>query len=265
VAVISDALARRAFPDQDPIGRRMASNQPPAAPSQPAILTWLTVVGVVADTPIFAVNEPTPMPQLFMPLSLARGADVPMSRQIGPAASTLSFVVRTATPPFDLVPTVRRTVQAFDDRLAVAQVESLQGLLDRASAQMAFTMVLLAMAAAVSMVLGVIGIYGVMSYIVSQRTSEIGVRLALGAEPGRISRQILRQGALVTMAGIAAGAAVALAGGGLIASVLYGVSPRDPAVFAITALTLLLVALAACWLPARRAATLNPVDALRPE
>jgi putative ABC transport system permease protein len=142
---------------------------------------------------------------------------------------------------------------------------SLQQMLDRSTAQLTFTMVLLAIAAGVTLVLGIVGIYGVMSYIVSQRTGEIGVRLALGAEPGRIAGQILRQGALVTLVGIAAGTIVALAGGRLIASVLYGVSPRDPTVFAVTAAALLGVALVACWIPARRASRLSPALSLRGE
>ena len=108
-----------------------------------------------------------------------------------------------------------------------------------------------------------IGIYGVTSYIVSQRTSEIGVRLALGAEPRGITRQIVRQGGMVAFAGIVIGLVAALAGSRLIASVLYGISPRDPVVFASMAIALQLVALIACWLPARRAAALSPTIALR--
>ena len=130
---------------------------------------------------------------------------------------------------------------------------------------MAFTMVLLAIAAGVALMLGVIGIYGVMSYIVSQRTGEIGVRLALGAEPGSVARMIVRQGGLVALAGIIVGLAAAFAGSRLIESLLYGVSPRDPGVFAATTLMLLGVALLACWLPARRAARLSPLEALRTE
>jgi ABC-type antimicrobial peptide transport system permease subunit len=102
-----------------------------------------------------------------------------------------------------------------------------------------------------------------MSYIVSQRTGEIGVRLALGADPGSVASMILRQGAGVALAGLAVGLATALAGGRLIASLLYGVSPRDPGVLAFTTLLLLGVALLACWLPARRAARLSPLEALR--
>jgi putative ABC transport system permease protein len=117
----------------------------------------------------------------------------------------------------------------------------------------------------VALALGAIGIYGVMSYIVSQRTGEIGVRLALGADPGNLAGMIARQGGLVALAGAGIGLAVAFAGGRLIESLLYGISPRDPRVVAITTMILLAVALAACWLPARRASRLNPMEALRTE
>jgi putative ABC transport system permease protein len=124
-------------------------------------------------------------------------------------------------------------------------------------------MVLLALAAGMSLFLGVIGIYGVTSYIVSQRTGEIGVRLALGAEPAGITRQIVMQGGIVSFIGIGVGLFGAFAGAQLIASVLYGVDPHDPTVFAMMAIVLQLVALIACWLPARRAAALSPTIALR--
>ncbi len=126
-------------------------------------------------------------------------------------------------------------------------------------------MVLIAIAASVALMLGMIGIYGVMSYIVSQRTSEIGVRLALGAEPGTVAGMIVRQGGVVALAGIAAGLGRAFVGSRLIASLLYGISSRDPGVFAAATLTLLGVALVACWLPARRAAAVDPLVALRAE
>ena len=262
VAVISQALAKSAFKGQDPIGRRVASNQPPRG-NQPAELHWLTVVGVVNDHPMRALNEPTPMPYLFMPLSLGRAPGVTNESRIAPGTDTLSYVVRTSTSPEQLVPAVREAVKSIDPNLALAQVITLQAMVDRASAQMTFTMVLLAIAAVVSLILGVIGIYGVTSYIVTQRTSEIGVRLALGAEPRGITRQIVRQGGVVALVGIAIGLAAAFAGSRLIASVLYGVSPRDPVVFASMAIALQMVALIACWLPARRAAALSPTIALR--
>jgi ABC-type antimicrobial peptide transport system permease subunit len=177
----------------------------------------------------------------------------------------MSYVVRSRTPPLELLPSVRRAVDGVDKDLALAQVRTLQGMLDRASAQMAFTMALLAIAGVVTMLLGVVGIYGVMSYIVSQRTGEIGVRLALGAEPRTIAALIVRQGGLVSLAGVAVGLATAFAGSRVIESLLYGVSPRDPGVFAGTTVILLGVALFACWLPARRAARLSPLEALRTE
>ena len=113
--------------------------------------------------------------------------------------------------------------------------------------------------------LGVVGIYGVMSYVVTQRTGEIGVKLALGANPASVAGTIVRQGGIVTLAGIVVGLVTALALGRMIESLLYGVSARDPAVFAATTLLLLTVALLACWLPARRAARLSPLEALRAE
>jgi ABC-type antimicrobial peptide transport system permease subunit len=200
-----------------------------------------------------------------MPMSIAGGPGIPTSALVGPDISVMTYVVRSATAPLALVPSVRRTIDAIDKNLALAQVRTLQDVLDRASAQMAFTMVLLAIAAGVALTLGVIGIYAVMSYIVSQRTGEIGVRLALGAEPRSVARMIVRQGGFVALGGITIGLAAAFAGSRLIESLLYGVSPRDPAVFAATTLTLLGVALLACWLPARRAARLSPLEALRTE
>jgi putative ABC transport system permease protein len=186
-----------------------------------------------------------------------------VSSLVGPNVSVMSYVVRSTASSSGLTPSVRRAIGSVDPQLALAQLRTLQDTLDRASAQMAFTMVLLAIAASVALMLGVIGIYGVMSYVVTQRTGEIGVRLALGAEPASVSRMIVRQGGLVAFGGIAIGLAAALAGSRLIESLLYGVSSRDPGVFATTTLTLLVVALLACWLPARRAARLNPLDALR--
>jgi len=224
---------------------------------------WLTIVGVVAKTPVRTLVDPNPLGQVFMPMSIAGGPDIPAASLAGPDVSAMSYVVRFATSSADALSSVRHAIDAVDSNLAIAQVRTLQDILDRAAGQMAFTMALLAIAAGVALLLGVIGIYGVMSYIVSQRTAEIGVRLALGAEPGSVSAQIVRQGCIVALAGIATGLAAAFAGSRVIAALLYEVSPRDPVVFAATATTLLAVALVACWLPARRAARLSPLEALR--
>ena len=263
VAVVSQSLASKFFPNQDPIGRRVASNRPPLRPGGAQPLDWLTIVGVVLDTPISALGEANPIPQLYMPMSIAGGPDAPRNSIIGPDVAVMSFIVRTASAPLGSLDAVRRAVDGVDRRLALAQVRTLQDTLDRAAAQMAFTMTLIVIAGSVTLLLGVIGIYGVMSYIVSQRTGEIGVRLALGAEPGSVARMIVREGGVVAGAGIVAGLATAFAGSRLIESLLYGISPRDPAVFASTTAILLAVALPACWFPARRAARLSPLEALR--
>jgi ABC-type antimicrobial peptide transport system permease subunit len=154
-------------------------------------------------------------------------------------------------------------VEDIDANLAIAQVRTMQETVDRAGDQMLFTMVLLGIAASVALLLGAIGIYGVVSYIAAQRTGEIGVRLALGADPSGVAGLILRQSAGVTMIGIGLGLAAALAGGRLIEALLYNVSPRDPLVIGAVTLLLTAIALVACWLPARRAAKLSPLEALR--
>jgi putative ABC transport system permease protein len=261
--VVNEAFAESFFPEQNPIGEHVSSYRAPARPGEAPKLTWLTIVGIVSNTPTMALADPNPASQLYMPMSIAGGPDFPVSSLVGPNVSVMSYVVRSTASLSGLMPSVRRAIDSVDPQLPLAQVRTLQDTLDRASAQMAFTMVLLAIAASVALMLGVIGIYGVMSYVVTQRTGEIGVRLALGAEPAGVSRMIVRQGGLVAVAGSTVGVATALAGGRLIESLLYGVSSRDPRVFAITTVTLLAVALLACWLPARRAARLNPLEALR--
>lgn len=265
VVVIDETFAERFFPGQSPIGEHVASNRASERPGEPPDLTWLEVIGVVEKTPTFALADPNPMPQLYMPMSIASGPDVPRSALIGPDAAVMSYVVRSPASVTTLLGPVRHAVNTVDRNLAVAEVRTLQETLDRASAQMAFTMVLLAIAASVALLLGVVGVYGTTSYIVTQRTSEIGVRLALGAEPSRVARMIVWQGGAVALAGVAIGVVTALIGTRLMESLLYGVSPRDPSVFASTSLVLLVVAVVACWLPARRAARLSPLDALRVE
>jgi putative ABC transport system permease protein len=253
VAVINQLAAKYYFPNQDPIGQRVTVGPP-------VNQKWLTIVGVVADTPTNSLTT-SYAGQLFLPMSLPNSPGLPAA----PGPAVMSYVVRTSVPPESLTAAVRKAVDGVDRNLAIAQVRTLQDVLDRASAQTTFTMVLLVIAAGVALLLGVIGIYGVMSYVVSQRTSEIGVRLALGAEPQSVARMIVRQGGVVTLAGAVVGLAAALAGARTIESLLYNVAPRDPVVFTVTTSILIAVALLACWLPARRAARLSPLDALRTE
>jgi len=182
---------------------------------------------------------------------------------LGPNIATMSYIVRSTPPAMISLRDIRRAIDMVDRNLAIAQTQTLEEIVVRGSAQMSFTMILLTIAASVALMLGVIGIYGVVSYIVSQRTAEIGIRLALGAQPRTLMRMIIVQSGSVTVVGIILGVVAALAGGRLIESLLFDVNPRDPAVFAATAVTLLVIAVLACWLPARRASRLNPIEVLR--
>ena len=259
VVVIDEALAAMYFPGLDPIGKRVRS----AARTDPKMpAPWLEIVGIVANTPVGTLTAP-PLPQLYMPMSIAGGPDIPAQALVGPDIARMNYVMRTTHDPAELVNAARAAVEGVDANLAMAQVRTLQEMVDRAGSQMLFTMVLLGIAAGVALLLGAIGIYGVVSYVAAQRTGEIGVRLALGAEPAGVAAMILRQTAGVTMIGIGVGLAVALAGGRLIEALLYNVSPRDPVVLGAVTLLLTAVAVIACWLPARRAARLSPLEALR--
>jgi putative ABC transport system permease protein len=249
VAVVNDTLVKTAFPGQNPLGRRIRLG-PHLQPN-----LWFTIVGVVRTTPTISLTEPSRVPKMYVPMFT--------TKEIWPRVDVMTYVVRTSVSPLDLAPAARNAVRAIDPNLALAQVRSLQDYLDAAAAPRAFTLVLIAIAATTALLLGIIGIYGVMSYIVSQRTNEIGVRIALGAEPRNVTRMIVRQGGTVALAGVAAGLVAALAGSRLLATLLYDVSPRDPAVFVTTTATLLAVALIACWLPARRGAQVDPLRALR--
>jgi len=253
VAVINQALANAYFSaGEDPIGRRVTLGPP-------SDTLWLEIVGIVPNTPLRALAEPSPVPQLYFPMTLSRAGQLP----VGPDVGVMNYVVRSAASPTVLLSEVRGALKTVDVNLALSQVRTLQDVLDRAASQTAFTMVLLAIAAVVALFLGVVGIYGVTSYVVSQRRSEIGVRLALGAAPRDVITMIVRQGVSVAIVGVIVGLAAAFSASAILSSLLYGVSPRDPLVFATTAACLLGVALVACWLPASRASRLNPLDALR--
>ena len=252
VAVVNQALVNAYFRDEDPVGRQVT-----LSPARDTL--WLTIVGIARNTPVRSLSEPAPTAQLFLPMTIARQGELP----VAPDVAVMNYVVRSAVAPAALLPTVRGAIKIVDANLALSQVRTLQDMVDRSAAQSAFTMALLAIAASVALLLGLVGIYGVTSYIVSQRTGEIGVRLALGAAPRDVANMIVRQGGAVALAGIAVGLAGASGATRLMSSLLYGVSPHDPTVFGTTTVVLMSVAIIASWLPARRAARLNPLDALR--
>ena len=214
-----------------PKSKRVRSNTPPRPNVPPGgndSPPWLTIVGVVSNTPVRALAEVRPTPLLYMPMSVSGGPNIPPAAMLGPNVATMSYIVRSAAEPVASMPEVRRAIDSLDSNLALAQMQTLQEILDGGSAPMSFTMVLLTIAAATALILGVIGIYGVVSYIVSQRTAEIGIRLALGAQPRTLMRMIVLQSGRVVLVGISAGIAAAAAGGRFIEALLYGVeSPRS--------------------------------------
>jgi ABC-type antimicrobial peptide transport system permease subunit len=165
--------------------------------------------------------------------------------------------------PLSVVASARATVQAFDPRVPLASVRTLDEMVRRDGARMAFTMTLLLIASGVALLLGVIGIYGVIAYMVGQRTSEIGIRLVLGARPSTISGMIAGQAGLAAGLGMAVGLALALAAGTVLESMVFRVETRDPLTYAAVVGVVGVIVVAACWVPARRAARLDPGVALR--
>ena len=245
VAVVSRTAARAIWGDADPLGARARVGDPDSGP-------WFTVVGIAGDVRHRDLAV-APTPQIYLPQS---------QRTDG----LLVLVVRApGTDAAALANTARAAVRELDPTVPIYDVATTRELIDRSAAPRRFVMTLLGAFAAAALLLAALGIYGVVSHAVGQRTREIGIRVALGATPGDIRRLVLSSGTAVIVSGLAAGVAAALAVMRLLRALLYEVSPRDPAALALAAATLAVVALAAHWLPARRAARVAPSTALRDE
>ncbi|HSG40519.1 MAG TPA: ABC transporter permease [Thermoanaerobaculia bacterium] len=250
--VVSQALAQRFWPRGSALGKRLVSGRPEEN-------RWYTIVGVVGSVQHVGLDkEPDPAVYFsFIRPSLSDGEPY--------APRSFSLAVRGRVDPASLLAPVRDAIWELDPNLPLADVRSLEEVVERSMARTSFTMLLLAIAAVVALLLGAVGIYGVISYVVSQRTREIGVRMALGARRRDISRMVLREGLAITLLGIAVGVAGALAVTRLMLALLFGVSPTDPATFAAVPVLLAGVALLASWLPARRAAAVEPLQAIHYE
>jgi putative ABC transport system permease protein len=260
VAIINETLARRFFADQDPVGKTIWMG-PPDNLLPPEALTpenrafRRLIVGVVADVKGGSLNLPT-LAYVYAPLHQYRREGY---------GNTLMLAVQTEGKPEALAGAVGEQVHALDADQPVSNVRNINELVERALSAAKFSMLLLGLFAGVGLVLAAVGIYGVMSYAVTQRTHEIGVRMALGAQGSDVLRMIIKQGMRLATAGVALGVAGAWALTRVMASLLYGTSATDPLTFALIALLLVLVALVACYLPARRATRVDPMVALRYE
>jgi putative ABC transport system permease protein len=180
-------------------------------------------------------------------------------------ANRMTLAVRSSVEPMNLANAVRQEVWAIDSNIPITDVRTMENILANVTSQPRFNTILLGIFAAVALALAGVGIYGVLSYSVTQRTREIGVRIALGAQQGDVLKMIVRQGMFLTLLGVGLGLMASFVMTRLMAGLLYGVSATDPAIFMIITLLLIAVALLACWIPARRAAKVDPIIALRYE
>ena len=250
--VVDERMAELYFPGEDPIGQRILTSD--ADPVEDAY----EIVGVVEHVVVFAVASTDRPPEVYLPL-------LSHTTNNSPTLHNAAYLLRADGDPLALADGFRAALAELDPAVPAAEVTTLEGLLAQDRAPMAFTMALILIAGAVALALGLIGIYGVVSFVVAQRRGEIGVRLALGGRPGDVAGMILWQGARVAGLGMAVGLVAAAAGSRVLSSLLYGVSPTDPRVYAAVSVLLLGVTLVACWLPARRASALDPAHALRAE
>ncbi len=241
--VINEAMARTYWPSGDPIGQRLAFS----GVSGPRV--WREIVGVISDVHHSGLDRPSP-PEVYCPF-----AQFP-----GPG---LTLVLRTNGAPRDLVASVEAAVRSIDADQPITNVRTMDELLARSVAPRRFPLLLLGTFAGLALVLAAVGIYGVMSYLVAQRRHEIGIRMALGAEARDVRRLVVGQGMKLVLIGLALGAAGALVLTRVLQGLLFAVSATDPVTFVAVALLLVLVALAACWIPARRATRIDPLAALR--
>ena len=243
VVIINETMARRYWPDEDPLGKRLRVDTEGTP--------WMEIVGVVGDVKHFGLDS-QPKAEIY----------VPYSRDPWPF---MTLVVRSTTEPSGLSTAMRNEVWAVDRDLPVPDIKTMDQLLSGSVSRPRFNTLLLGIFAAVALVLSAVGIYGVMSYSVAQRTREIGIRMALGATHSDVLKLVLGQGMMLLLIGVGIGLIAAWALTRVLTSLLFSVGATDPATFVIISALLTGVALAACLVPARRAMKVDPMIALRYE
>ncbi|MEO8945051.1 MAG: ABC transporter permease, partial [Gemmatimonadaceae bacterium] len=247
--VVTKVLAERLWPGQDPIGKGIRGNgsKPP----------FYRVVGLADNIRGASLSDPPPG-VVFFPMLPIAGA------YLWSPPLTMTIVLRTnGVPPQSLTASLRRVLNAMDPDIPLGNVHTMDDVVARSMVRLSFTMTLLAIAAAMALILSAIGIYGVISYIVGRRRGEIGIRMALGAHASRIGTMVVRQSVQFAVAGIVIGIIATLLISRVLSSILYGVSPTDPTTLILVSVIILLIAVLASYIPARRAMSVDPVEALR--
>jgi putative ABC transport system permease protein len=247
VMIVNEALARRDFPGEDPVGKRINLGNTDRT-GQPV---WFEIVGVVANVRSLELME-EPLPEFYL-------------SHLQDTFAEMSLVIRAAVEPASLSAAVRQAAAEVDKTQPVSRIETMEHIVSEAVSQSRFNLFLLGLFGSLALLLSAAGIYGVTAYSVAQRTPELGIRMALGAQTHDVLKLILGQGLRLISGGIVLGLATALALTRLMKSLLFGVNATDPATFATVALLLMAVALLACWIPARRATKVDPMIALRCE
>jgi putative ABC transport system permease protein len=247
VAIVDDEMVKRYWPNTDPIGKRLTFNDP----QRDSVINWMTVVGVVGHTKHEGLDAENRV-QLYHPY-----------HRLGFTGTNLAFAVRTAGDPNRIVPAVRAAIHSIDQDVPISNVATMDDNIAGSMGQRKFAMMLLGLFAVMAVVLASIGIYGVMSYSVTQRAHEIGIRMALGAARPSVLGMVMKQGLGLVGAGVAIGVVGAFGLTRLIASQLFGVRPTDPTTFILVAVALVGVAALATFVPAMRATKVDPVVALR--
>ncbi len=244
VAIVNQTLARRLFGSTDPIGQRVANciggDKAPA---------WHEIVGITGDMHADGLASDAPAELYYPATQFVNG--------------TTSFIVRGSVGVASLLPSIRRAVGSVDPLVALSAVSTMDDAIGRTLAIPRFTMWLLTMLGATGLILALVGVYGVISYVVTQRTHEMGIRIALGADGGEIQWMLIRQGLILGIIGTGIGSLASLAATRYIGRLIFGVTAHDPLTFGIVAVLLVLVSVCASWLPARRATRIDPLIALR--
>jgi putative ABC transport system permease protein len=242
-AIVSETFASRYWPGQDPIGRRLRFDEDNS--------DWFTVVGLVGDVRQLGLSREAPA-LLFLPYEQF-------------ALPFTSVAVRSSLPQAAVTPLLKSQLAAIDPDLPFADISSLQEEVEGNMDQPRFRATLIGAFALLALMLAAVGVYGLISFTVTQRTREIGIRVALGAAPRQVIRSVLREGVMLALAGIGLGLAGAFAAARALSAFLFGVGASDPLTFSGVAVLMLLVAVAASYLPSRRALKIDPVVALRAE